>query len=80
MKLHYYPETDSLYIELKSTSARDHTSPCQELADDLGWLRHRAHAWSSMTALIGKRGPMLDRRRDWRAERRPPCPATDPEP
>jgi hypothetical protein len=34
----------------------------------------------SIIAPTGKRGPMLDRRRDWRAERRPPGSATDPEP
>jgi len=37
------------------------TSPCQELADDLGSYR----------PLTGKQGPALDERRNWRAERRP---------
>ena len=37
------------------------TSPCQELADDLG--SHRP--------LTGKQGPAPDKRRCWRAEKRP---------
>ncbi len=39
-------------------------SPCQELADDGGAFERR---WKT-----GKRGPMSNKRCDWRAERRPP--------
>jgi hypothetical protein len=43
-------------------------NPCQELADRPALRRQR------------KAGPAADQRRVWRAERRPPCPATGTEP
>ena len=47
MKLHFYPETDSLYIELKSTPGTETREVTDGLVVDLdeqglvGWLRYR---------------------------------------
>ena len=41
MKLHYYPETDSLYIELKKRARRRDKGNRRGPAGDLGLVMHR---------------------------------------
>ena len=44
MKLHYYPETDSLYIELNERPSAD----SHEVADNLGLTSMRLAMWSEL--------------------------------